>query len=114
MTTFLGARACAGGESGVARVLSEEQPERLAAARATRPRNSRRLGCSQAVRGERLGATAGGRSGIEQPTREPVHLKVNRSRARPAEVPPGRIVGLVELNVAAPSVASAQLVVRAA
>src|SRR5207249_11578311 len=43
MTTFLGARACAGGESGVVRVPSEAQPERLAAARATRPRNSRRF-----------------------------------------------------------------------
>src|SRR3989454_12046527 len=43
MTTFLGARAGAGGEWGVVRVLGDEHPERLAGARATRPRNSRRF-----------------------------------------------------------------------
>src|SRR5437773_12131527 len=108
MTTFLGARACAGGESSVVRARSDEQPERLAAARATRPRNSRRLGCPQAVRGERLRATAGGRTVTEQPTREP--LRSNPSSARPAEDPRGRIVGLVELGGPAPSVACARLV----
>src|SRR5207247_11129337 len=43
MADVLGARAGAGGESGVVRVPSEAHPERLAAARATRPRNSRRF-----------------------------------------------------------------------
>src|SRR5438128_12675800 len=75
MTTFLGARACAGGESGVVRVPSEAQPERLAAARATRPRNSRRF---IHLLARKSALTAGARTAAP-----------GRSWRTPSEQPPG-------------------------